>query len=327
MRVFKNTVFFAILIGLMVIVSSMIETKMISNDTLVQNRNKSLFRIMREPENSIDVLVVGDSLSYTSMSPMQAFRDSGMSMYVCGQSGQKMVETHRMIETAFETQSPKVVLIETNAIFRGKGGISDLKEKVEDLGNYYLPILRNHDIWKSVFLNKKYKVENYKGFSFRTSVQPYKGGAYMLESTEEEKIPDSSIEYLRQIVELCENNGAKLLLFSSPSPDNYSYERYNSLKRFTTDTKIDYLDLNHYIPEIGINWNQDSLDKGDHLNLSGAEKVTKYMTSYLKVQYDLPDHRNDNNYKEWNTELEQYLEKANKYLDAIRSGDTNKKNA
>ena len=35
------------------------------------------------------------------------------------------------------------------------------------------------------------------------------------------------------------------------------------------------------------------LDKGDHLNLSGAHKITDYMTTYLQEHYMLPDHRGD----------------------------------
>ena len=63
-RAGKRFVFFTVLIVILVGVSEKIELTYIENDNLVQSRNKSTFRILREPENSIDVIVVGDSLSY-----------------------------------------------------------------------------------------------------------------------------------------------------------------------------------------------------------------------------------------------------------------------
>ena len=56
---------------------------------------------------------------------------------------------------------------------------------------------------------------------------------------------------------------------------------------------IPYLDFNQKLKELGIDWKSDTLDKGDHLNLSGAHKVTDYMTMYLQEHYMLPDHRGD----------------------------------
>ena len=61
-------VFFSVLIVILVGVSEKIELACIENDNLVQSRNKSTFRILREPANSIDVIVVGDSLSSDRLS-------------------------------------------------------------------------------------------------------------------------------------------------------------------------------------------------------------------------------------------------------------------
>ena len=49
----------------------------------------------------------------------------------------------------------------------------------------------------------------------------------------------------------------------------------------------------------GIDWKSDTLDKGDHLNLSGAHKITDYMITYLQEHYVLPDHRGDEKFTSW----------------------------
>ncbi|MDO4556232.1 MAG: hypothetical protein Q4B70_13985, partial [Lachnospiraceae bacterium] len=42
-----------------------------------------------------------------------------------------------------------------------------------------------------------------------------------------------------------------------------------------------------------------TLDKGNHLNFSGACKVTEYLCSYLKRNFQLPNHHKDEKYREW----------------------------
>ena len=71
MQVFKKIWFFIILIVLITAVSGTIYEIALGNHHLVQDRSKSFYQILREPENSVDAVVVGDSLSYTSISPME----------------------------------------------------------------------------------------------------------------------------------------------------------------------------------------------------------------------------------------------------------------
>lgn len=316
-KIVKNFIFFIILFAIFAGVSKKMETVMIENDNLVQIRNKSVFRILREPKNSIDVIVVGDSLSYSSISPMVLWKNQGITSYVCGQAGQKIQETYHMLETAFETQSPKLVILETNAMFRGKPGLARVKETIEEWANHYIPIFRCHDIWKSFFIDKQYPEENYKGFSFRCVVKPYEEGEYMHETKQKADLPDIVITYMEKIKELCSANKAKLLLVGTPSPVNYNYRKHNSIRTYAADHSLDYLDLNLKLSELGIDWKTDSLDKGDHLNLSGAQKVSQYLGKYLKSEYELPDHRGESFYDGWNKEMETYSQKAEAHLKAM----------
>ncbi len=313
-KIVKNLIFFVILFAILAGAANKMETVLIENDNLVQSRNKSMFRILREPENSIDVIILGDSLSYSSISPMVLWRNHGITSYICGQSGQKIQETYHMLETAFETQSPKLVILETNAMFRGNPGLASLRESIEEWGNHYIPIFRCHDVWKSFFIDKQYPEENYKGFAFRCAVKPYEKGEYMQETEQREDMTDTVITYMEKIGELCRAKNVKLLLLGTPSPVNYNYRRHNSVRTYATEHSLEYLDLNLKLGEVGIDWKTDSLDKGDHLNLSGAQKVTKYLGEYLKSEYELPDHRGEASYAAWDKEEEEYSQKAEENL-------------
>lgn len=322
-RVAKTIAFFAILIGILMGVSGKIEQAFIKNDNLVHSRNKSIFRILREPEDSIDVIVVGDSLSYSSISPMELWKDHGIAAYVCGQPGQRIQETYHVLETAFETQAPKLVILETNTMFRGMlaDGLMNLKETLEEWGNHYISILRGHDIWKSFVIDKEYPEENYKGFAFRCAVQPYEKGEYMMETKQKAQMPDTVIQYMDSIINLCEKNGTKLLLVSTPSPLNYNYSRHNSIQAYAKEHHLEYLDMNLKLEELGTDWTTDSLDRGDHLNLSGARKVSQYLGEYLSTQYELPNRRNEKRYAEWQKIEKDYAAKSEEYLKEMNKNE------
>lgn len=314
-RIAKNLLFVMILLAIFAGIAKKMEAALLKNDNLVQSRNKSLFRIMREPKNSIDVIVLGDSLSYTSISPMEWWKEQGITGFVCGQSGQKIQETYHMLETALETQSPKVVILETNIMFRGKTGIAGIKETIEEWGNHYIPIFRGHDIWKSFLIDKEYPEESYKGFTFRYDVQPYEKGNYMLETEKKESLSDTVLGYMESIRTLCDKKEAKLLLVSTPSPANCNYKRHNCISVYAQENALDYVDLNLKLEETGIDWKTDSLDKGDHLNLSGAVKVTRYLGEYLESNYEFKDHREDASYASWEKEDSEYEIKKESYLE------------
>ena len=51
---------------------------------------------------------------------------------------------------------------------------------------------------------------------------------------------------------------------------------------------------------MGIDWDTDTYDRGDHLNYSGAAKVTAWIGDDLRRSYALPDRREDPAYENWN---------------------------
>ena len=85
-------------------------------------------------------------------------------------------------------------------------------------------------------------------------------------------------------------------LYSTPYTNlNCNYSRHNSIAAYAKEHDLEYLDMNLKLEEVGTDWATDSLDKGDHLNLSGAKKVSQYLGEYLSTRYDLPDRRNEKN--------------------------------
>lgn len=307
----KIGIFILIVICSTVMLSDWIERVYINRLEGVPGRYNSYVGIQKERKNSIDALILGDSESMTSISPMEMWKNSGITSYVCGQSGQRISEAYYMLKHALDNQSPKIVLLETNMLFRYKNMPDSLRSSISDTAMYYLPLLQYHNIWKNL-VDRQIPAgwQSYKGFAIRPGIAAYSKGSYMKKTKKEEEIPTLNRWYLDKIRKLCEKKGIPLLLYTSASPINHNYKRYNALLRYAGRYGLSYLDFNQKIRELGIDWKTDTLDKGDHLNLSGAHKITAYMTTYLKENYQLDDHRGDDEFKSWDTLAEQYTKET-----------------
>lgn len=318
MKKVRVGIFFVVLLGLLLFVSCLFDPVSWFRKGKIQDRNQSFAGIQAEKENTIDVLVLGDSEAYTSISPLKLWKKHGFTTYVCGQSSQKIQEAYYMLKTALKTQSPKLVILETNMFFRYEGLVKSVETSVTEAAGYYIPLIKYHNLWKKMADGSEKAVKDYKGFIIRDAVDSYEGGEYMKETEKRAEIPEYNRWYINAILNLCKENKIDVLLYSAPSPKNCNMKRHNAVSDCAEEKGIPYLDLNKKTAELGINWKTDSLDKGDHLNLSGACKVTEYLGKYLKENYNLPDKREDDAYKSWNDLAEKYKEKADASLQKIQ---------
>ncbi len=302
----KGVLFFTVLLVLLFLASIWISALAAGMADRVQGRNRPVAGITAEEGDTVDLLVVGDSESYTSVSTMDLWKQYGTASYVCGQGGQRIQEAYYMLKTAFRTQSPKVVMVETNMMFRDPGIFKNAQISLAEPLRYYLPVFRYHNLWKLLLDEPKEMTSDYKGFVIKEKITSCKGAEYMKETGEMQELPEFVRFYMRRIQDLCERNGAQLLMVSVPSPKNYNYKKINALRHYAKQNGIPYVDMNLKAEEIGMDWSKDSYDGGDHLNIHGAQKVTAYLGKYLKENYGLPDRRNDAAYSSWNTLAEKF---------------------
>lgn len=261
-----------------------------------------------ENENSIDVVVIGDSEAYRSIIPPEMYRKYGFTSYVAASPAQKTYQSYDMLEAVLERQKPRVCILEPNVLFRDYSIVSSVWPRFERT----FPIFKYHNAWKGVF-DSDYKYDDlsfdsFKGYRYIDSVKATKNVNYMVQTDSTEPISTSNINDFRRICELCKKNDIKLLVLRTPSIKNWNYAKYDAVRQLAEKYKVKFIDLN-MDNSIGIDWTQDTYDKGDHLNYSGAEKVTNFLGAYLDKRYDLPDHRGDKEYASWEKSVEKYLQK------------------
>lgn len=276
-----------------------------------------------EEKNTIDYLVIGDSEAYTSISPMEIWNKYGFTGYNLGVPGQRLQKTYYSLKKVLKNQKPKVIMLETNSAYRVFGVYEETNKILRSILENNFAVYKYHNRWKKFnFINNgkananinKSKTNILKGFRYNNKVKSYIKGSYVKETDVIEKINEIPMYYLNKIVKLCNENNIRLILYTSPSPVNWNYKKHNGIEVFAKENKLPLLDLNLKNDELKIDWLKDTYDKGDHLNFSGAKKVTNYIGNYLAKNTNLIDHRQDKKYESWNDLWKKYLKIINKGL-------------
>ena len=269
-------------------------------------------------EDEWDVLFFGTSASYCSFDPA-VFDEYGLKTYNRGRQQQPINYTYYYIKEALETSKVDVVVLETFALTYWEGyevftdevvrdnSLNDMRySKVkweaimdcvpkEKQMSYLFPLDKYHSNWEKLdyrsplalwenIQRRYYKGESERGFFPWSAVQEcnYLSNTE-LESSVRKDIYEFNLKYLELIYEECKAQGVKLVLTRAPLPcDNYIIEEMNTVQDWADEHEAPFINYMKMTDEIGLDWKQDSLDGGNHLNVYGAEKVSRHLAEYLK---------------------------------------------
>ena len=88
--------------------------------------NYSSYSIFQEPDNSIDVLSIGDSNVYSSIFPLVWWEQQGFYRIYLGTAKPAYPGNLRIFKKIYKHQKPSIVLIDGNNLFRDKTDIDNL---------------------------------------------------------------------------------------------------------------------------------------------------------------------------------------------------------
>ena len=275
--------------------------------------NQKTASFEEEGADTIDVIIAGNSEVYRTFSPLQMFVDSGISSYLMSESALRLCDAYVLIRQAFEPQTPKVVVLEADAIFSDAYSHKDAYALPTNLIEDLLPIFHYHIFYKAhvpdfvvkddVALRTEHAL---KGFMETDEAVPYTGPADYMNEGEHVGINDESRKYLDMIREYCEEKNVPLLLTAAPNAKNWNYSKNKAMQEYADKYGLDFLDLNMHLDDMGIDWNTDTMDGGNHMSFDGSKKTTAYLEDFLKSNYTLTDHRDDERFESWKKYNEEY---------------------
>ena len=87
----------------------------------------------------------------------------------------------------------------------------------------------------------------------------------------EATIVEANLDWLKQMKQMCEENGVRLVLIKVPATENPQYYtgtwtrmRSEAAGRLAEALSLDFLDL-FYDVDLGIDWTKDTIDGGMHI--------------------------------------------------------------
>ena len=302
-------------------------------DETYQHVTQTVRGFYAERKDSLDVVFIGDSNIYNGVSPQELWGDYGVASYDFAVPAACSWTDYYYLEEVLKSQHPKLVVLDANSLTceatRGEHRkaldnlpLSANKIRMMSDRNYELSIngrigavfqvIPFHS--RFVELNSDdlryafgYEQNHMKGYNMTTRVLPYEGGDYMVDGGEVYELPGVAVEYVDKMIERLKASNIEVLLVSIPSTKAWSLAKSNAVKNYAESYQIAYVDLNLMQSELGLDWATDTFDYGEHMNLSGAQKVTRYLGKYLHQNFDLPDRRKNENYEDWTKSHEVYL--------------------
>lgn len=308
-----KSILFVLILGLLLILASyvLLPWKVVVKYGIMDTAK---YPILSEDENTIDAVAIGDSLIYSSVSPMEIYHNYGYTVFDCANSSQIIEEAYANMEMAAKSQHPKVVFFDADVLFRDRSSIKWYYYVANNLDKY-VPMINYHDNWKKSlfnFLNTDStftKVNINKGYKYISKVKApsKKKYNYMKKTAEVMEIPEKNLEYFAKMVNLANTNDIKFVLISIPDLKKWNYPKHNAITKLASQYNLEFIDLNVANP-LKINWKTDTKDKGGHLNYKGALKVSNFLGKYLQDTKLVVDHRQDKKYRVWDESYVVYKE-------------------
>ena len=280
-----------------------------NKEILKTYRTVEMRSIFAEEDNTIDVLVVGHSGVLYGSAPMEMYGATGITAFNVARTTQSPVEAYNSLKEVLNYQTPKVVVLNMDGFTYDK---YDNLAKIGALDtlNKLFPIFNVHTRWKYAFTNDEVIPRSLtKNHVVSLAQKPIKNlekyNKHMQPTEKVHKIIKPWEKYLNKICDMCEERGIAVVLMEIPTSTFWSYKRYNGFANFAKERNITFIDLNQ-VEDLHLDWNLDTCDGGDHMNLYGARKVSIYMAKYLRDTYNLTSHIGEEKYAIWDQELQTY---------------------
>ena len=301
-------------------------------------------------ETKHDVLFIGDCEVYESFVPAVLWEEYGISSYVRGGAQQLVWHSYYMLEDALRYETPKIVVFNVLALKYGEpqkeaynrlaldgmewsetkvGAIKASMTEEESFASYVWPLLRYHSRWnqltaedfKYAFSDKPTVSDS--GYLMQTDIVPATEGQETPRPLVDYTLPKAAMEYLDRITKLCGEKNMELILIKAPT-NALAYHWYDEwdeqIRAYAAQNDLAYYNFIPHAEDMGLDMSTDTYDKGVHLNVYGAEKLTCYFGKILAEEHHAPDRRQDADLSEiWNRRVATYHERKTQMASVSQS--------
>ena len=272
--------------------------------------------------DSLDVLFLGSSKVYTAFIPQVLYEEGGLRSYNLGTDLQSGLLSYYWLREVLRFQKPQAVVLEINDFFpvyeylalnapepmirksvdrmrwsRVKAeAVLDIcrRDSEQSWLSYVFPHIRFHERWKSLneddfrlgTLRKHNELMGFSALLGASGIDDYRPFRTQKETEPADFAPVMQ-EYLDRIVSLCREADIPLVLTCVPDT-RATAARWSRVNAYAKEHGLDYLDYNEetLYERLGYDFAADNADY-EHPGLSGAQKLSRHLTEYLKNELAL----------------------------------------
>lgn len=328
--------------------------------TNLMERKGGKYQPFFEQKADFDVLFMGTSHVLDGVFPMELWNDYGIVSYNFGEGGNRIPTIYWVIENALDYTTPKLIVVDclrlemdekTNSssysfvhgamdafplsATKIKGTLDLLDDPVVSKGIADGTIVEGEKrtpiglLWDfSVYHSRWNELSK---SDFQVTATSEKGAQSVISVAVPQDVPkvDRSekleedtvgVEYLKKIIELCQDRGIDVLLTYLPFPaDATDQKNANRVYDIAAEYGVNYI---NFLDMDIVDYDTDCYDSDSHLNPSGARKVTDYLGTFIMENYRIPDQRGNSEYDGWFADYEAYTAMKVRTLQAQRGWDT-----
>jgi len=300
-----------------------------------------------DEEKDHDVVFIGDCEVYENFSPYILWKEYGINSYIRGSAQQLIWQSYYLLEDTLRYEKPKIVIFNVLSMkynepqkeaynrmsLEGmKWSGSKIKSiqasmtEEEKFLDYVFPILRYHSRWSEITREDvKYMFHvpkvSHNGYYMRVDVKPAENvpeGKFLADY----HFGENAYQYLDKMTKLCKEKDIQLILVKAPSLYPYWYQEWEAqIEEYAEENELLYINFLELQEETGLDFMTDTYDAGLHLNLSGAEKITRYLGGVLLEQEGIEDRRSEEHLsKIWLEKQRRYEEERDRQYTALNGG-------
>ena len=277
-----------------------------------------------------DVIFIGDCEVYENFSPITLWEEYGITSIIRGSAQQLIWQSYYLMEETLKYEKPDVMVFNvlsmkydtnesTGAQSRREAynrmnlegmrwskskwdainaSMTEEEKQWESQWTYLFPILRYHDRWSQLtgedfkYMFHRDQVSD-NGYLMQVGVRPVTD-EHVEKPLMDYTFGENSYYYLDKMVKLCKDNDVELVLIKAPSLSPVWWDGWDAqMEAYAQENGLKYYNFLEHQDEIGIDWNTDTYDTGLHLNVYGAEKMSRYFGKILAEDCGVKDRRDD----------------------------------
>lgn len=290
-------------------------------------------------EDPLDMIYVGGSDVFCYWQPLQAWNDYGFRSYDLGSTSMQTENLLYLVRHALKYQDPQLFVIGVRSfvLYANEGyegglrytsdaldlGIDrlrlintyyDRRYIDEDIYPIYNDIAKHHSRYELLASPAAWQLMDNSGRS------PYKGanimdsfyyidGLHQTNTGNRKELQLTASYTLHELLDFCKEKDLNVLFVESPYMlTQEEYEIYNTIGDLVESYGFRFLNTNDFFDEMELDATRDFSDEG-HVNIIGAAKYTDFLGNYIAENYDLPNHKTEENVS-WDMDYDEFVNAA-----------------